>query len=277
MTASVLDREGPARPPVTILIITQDDPFYIPCFFKSFFNILSENSGKITVREVVIQPSFGETRLELVSRLLGFYGSVDFARLMARYAGHKAAVALERMTLRREPASIAGMCARQRIPVRVVEDINDERFIESAGGIDLIVSVSAPQLFREALLAAPRLGCINIHNGRLPDYRGMLPNFWQMLNDEPHSTTTVHTMARKLDAGDVLWEERTPILPHMTLDGLIRETKARSAGALWHVLEVLARGEKPVVMREIKSKGAYYTFPKTEDAKLLREKGHALL
>jgi polysaccharide deacetylase family protein (PEP-CTERM system associated) len=89
-----------------------------------------------------------------------------------------------------------------------------------------------------------------------------------MLNSESHSTTTVHTMARKLDAGEVLWEEKTPILPHATLDSLIRETKAKSAGALWHVLEVLAHGKKPVVIREIENKGAYYTFPRPNTRRL---------
>ena len=39
----------------------------------------------------------------------------------------------------------------------------------------------------------------------------MLPNFWQMLNHEPHSTTTIHTMVAKLDAGAVVWEAKTPI------------------------------------------------------------------
>jgi methionyl-tRNA formyltransferase len=271
--------QEPAARPLTILIVTQEDPFYIPYFFKSFFKILAQHPGKVLIREVILQPSFAESKSAVAKRLLRFYGWIDFARLMARYAGYKWAVALERLSLRKEPVSIAGMCVRERTPVRVEEDVNDERFIEHvrASGTDLIVSVSAPQIFRETLLKTPRLGCINIHNGRLPDYRGMLPNFWQMLNSESHSTTTVHTMARKLDAGEVLWEEKTPILPHATLDSLIRETKAKSAGALWHVLEVLAHGKKPVVIREIENKGAYYTFPKAEHAKALRERGHALL
>lgn len=279
MTEPRVAQQEAARRPFAILIITQEDPFYIPSFFKSFLTILSDNPGKLVLKEVVIQPSFGESRLDLAKRLLGFYGWVDFTRLMARYALQKGAVALERLQLSAEPASIAGICAQKHIPVHVEADVNSAPFLEriQMAGIDLIVSVSAPQVFGEALLRAPRLGCINIHNGRLPDYRGMLPNFWQMLNSESHSTTTVHTMVRKLDAGEVLWEEKTPILPYTTLDGLIRETKAKSAGALWHVLEILARGEKPAVIREIKGKGAYYTFPSSEHAHALREKGHALL
>jgi methionyl-tRNA formyltransferase len=274
-----LGRPEQVRHPLAISIVTQEDPFYIPCFFRSFLKILADNPGRVLLREVVLQPSFAESKLALAKRLLGFYGWADFVRLVARYAGQKGALALEQMKLRKDPVSIAGICARSGIPVRVEEDINHERFIEHvrASGIDLLVSVSAPQIFRAALLRTPRLGCVNIHNGKLPDYRGMLPNFWQMLNGEPYSTTTVHTMVQKLDAGEVLWEEKTPILPHASLDGLIRETKARSAEALWHVLEILARGDRPTVIREIRSEGAYYTFPKIEHARALRRKGHALL
>ena len=118
------------------------------------------------------------------------------------------------------------------------------------------MSVSAPQIFRHELLHAPRHGCINIHNGRLPDYRGMLPNFWQMLNGETQAITTIHSMVRKLDAGTVIWEEATPIRPEMSLDALIRETKERSADALWRVLRHLAQHRSLPHVRDIEGQAA---------------------
>ena len=101
----------------------------------------------------------------------------------------------------------------------------------------------------------------------------MLPNFWQMLNHEPHSTTTIHTMVAKLDAGAVVWEAKTPIRPGMNLDALIRETKEKSAEALWRVLETLAETEKLTIVREIVGR-APTTFPKHRDARRLRAAGH---
>jgi len=278
-TSAKAARPAPGSRPLTVAIVTQEDPFYIPHFFRPFCRRLADHADTVLVREVVIQPSFGESKAQLARRMLEFYGWGDFLRLLARYGRQKALLAAERVRIGATPVSIAGICRAHGIAVRGEPDVNRPAFIEEMrqAGTDLIVSVSAPQIFQEGLLAAPRHGCINIHNGRLPDYRGMLPNFWQMLNGEARSITTIHTMVRKLDAGTVVWEEATPIRPGMTLDALIRETKERSADALWRVLDHLAEHQELPLLREIEGKGGYYTFPRSLHAQQLRGRGHALL
>lgn len=264
---------------LTVVIVTQEDPFYIPHFFRSFCRNLAEHADTIRIREVVIQPSFGESKAQLAKRMLEFYGWGDFLRLLARYSRQKALLLLETLRVGKASVSIAGICRAHELAVRGEADVNRKAFVEQVreAGVDLIVSVSAPQIFRQDLLEAPRHGCINIHNGRLPAYRGMLPNFWQMLNGEAHSITTIHTMVRKLDAGTVVWEEATPIRPGMSLDALIRETKERSADALWRVLRHLAQHRHLPLLRDIEGQGGYYSFPKSRHARQLRGRGHALL
>ena len=264
---------------LTVVVVTQEDPFYIPHFFRSFCRLQSEYTDRIIVRKVVIQPSFGESKAQLAKRMLGFYGWADFLRLLARYSRQKALLLLETLGTGHRSVSIAGICRAHGIAVHGEADVNRKAFIDQlrATGTDLIVSVSAPQIFRQDLLKAPRHGCINIHNGRLPAYRGMLPNFWQMLNGEAQSITTIHTMVTKLDAGTVVSEEATPIRPGMSLDALIRETKERSADALWRVLGHLAQHRSLPLLRDIDGQGRYYTFPKSHHAQQLRGRGHALL
>lgn len=264
---------------LTVLIVTQHDLFYIPYFFRSFLRTRPAYSERIVLKGVVIQPSFCDTKFQVARRMLEFYGWGDFLRLLARYNMKKGLSLLNVLNLSDEPVSIAAICRQHHVPVRAEANVNSSAFIEAVrmAGIDLIVSVSAPQIFQQPLLQSALLGCINIHNGRLPDYRGMLPNFWQMLNGEVYSTITIHAMERKLDAGAVLWEERTPILPDMTLDTLIRKTKEKSAEALWRLLERLAHSGISKAIREFEGKGKYYSFPKSHDADALRQKGHALL
>ena len=73
------------------------------------------------------------------------------------------------------------------------------------------MSVAAPEIFLPELLNIPRLGYINLHSGRLPSYRGMMPTFWQMLRGEQAITISVHRMAQKLDLGDVLATQSFPL------------------------------------------------------------------
>ena len=209
----------------------------------------------------MIQPSFGESKAQLAKRMLGFYGGWDFLVCSCAMVDRRRSCCARDWGSARNRVDCRDL-PKHRIAVRIEADVDQEAFIEHvrAARVDLIVLVSAPQIFQQRLLDAPRHGCINIHNGRLPAYRGMLPNFWQMLNGEAHSITTIHTMVRKLDAGTVVWEEATPIRPEMSLDALIRETKERSADALWRVLSHLAQHRNLPLLRDIEGQGGSF-FP----------------
>ncbi len=84
---------------------------------------------------------------------------------------------------------------------------------------DLGISLAAP-ILREALFSIPRLGSINLHKGKLPDYRGMPPAFWEIYNDEDSVGCTVHRIDAKLDTGPILLEGTVPRRPHSTVSSL---------------------------------------------------------
>jgi methionyl-tRNA formyltransferase len=141
---------------------------------------------------------------------------------------------------------------------------------------DVIASVAAPEVFKMHLLGLPPLGCINLHSGRLPAYRGMMPTFWQMLRGERAVTITVHRMAEKLDAGDVLATQTFAIRPSDSLDRVIKEAKREGARLLVRVLRDLREGKaepRPLAMEQ----SEYFSFPKREDVRAFRQRGHRLL
>jgi methionyl-tRNA formyltransferase len=141
---------------------------------------------------------------------------------------------------------------------------------------DVIVSVAAPEIFKPELLGIPRLGCINLHSGRLPAYRGMMPTFWQMLRGEPAITITVHRMAEKLDAGDVLATRLFAIKRSDSLDRIIKGTKCEGARLLIGVLRDLQAGRAQSTPLDMKQ-ASYFSFPKREDVREFRKRGHRLL
>jgi len=50
-------------------------------------------------------------------------------------------------------------------------------------------------------------GIFNIHFGKLPQYRGPSPLFWQLKNMEPSIGCCIHTITEKMDAGPIYWEK----------------------------------------------------------------------
>jgi methionyl-tRNA formyltransferase len=77
---------------------------------------------------------------------------------------------------------------------------------------DLIVCAYFPKIFPLRLLQIPPLGCINVHPGKLPSYRGTFPTPWCILNNENSFGVTLHYMDQGIDTGDILVQREFPIL-----------------------------------------------------------------
>jgi len=68
---------------------------------------------------------------------------------------------------------------------------------------DLIVSYSFPHLIDARTVASARVAALNVHPGRLPQYRGVNP-MWAIYRGEPEIDVSVHRIASEFDTGEVL-------------------------------------------------------------------------
>jgi len=260
MTSDALKQPEPLR----VLVITEDDPLYVIRFFESFFPALPDS---LTIVGVTVSNAFHEPMHATARRMFRFYGPIDFVRLCARFA-------VAKLTRR----SIGKLARASGIPVLETTSVNDEAYLQQVRELDpdVIISVAAPEIFKAPLLALPRLGCINIHSGRLPAYRGMMPTFWQLLAGESCATVTVHEMVEQLDMGRTLGTLEFPIHEHDRLDRVINGTKSAGAGLMLEVLEQLRNGT--TTPRELDlSEAAYHSFPQPEDVRAFRRRGHRML
>jgi methionyl-tRNA formyltransferase len=270
------------RRELRVVFVTQEDPFYIPLFFREFFRLYRQrNPGEtqpfISVRGVMVQRPLGNrTAKGLAKRIWRLYGTVGFAVMGARYVFRRLLRVLGPLS-----PTVNGAAARAGVPILTDfdGDANSTAFIEylSRNEVDLVVSVSASQIFRESVLTTPRLGCINLHNAPLPHYRGMLPNFWQLYYGEPRSVLTIHRMVADLDAGDILLQRETPIRDEMSLEDLMRTTKTESARALWELLNGMLSANGVTTRPLPATEGSYFSWPTREHARELRRRGRRLL
>ena len=75
---------------------------------------------------------------------------------------------------------------------------------------DLGVVFAAYRLKPE-VFTIPRLGCLNLHLGRAPEFRGSSPAFYEMLEGVPSVGVTIHRITEGLDAGPIIAQESFPI------------------------------------------------------------------
>ncbi len=264
---------------VRLIIVTQQDPFYLPHFFEAFFRIHDKELAGVDILGVVIQRPLGQrSKKKLLRRMLDFYGPIVFSVITLKYILQQVANRLNRLGLMTAAHSIDYFCRQNGIRILPYRNVNHPRFIEFVKGnkIDLIVSVAAAQIFKSDILKAPRYGCINIHNAPLPDYRGMMPSFWQMFHGEKQTVATVHEMVEDIDKGRIIFQARTEITKGMTLDALIRKTRKVNAWALLRVLRMFKEGR--VKYHPLpKKKGSYFSFPSRRDVVEFNKKGYRIV
>jgi methionyl-tRNA formyltransferase len=257
--------DGKLLPKLRVLFVTEDDPLYVIRFFDIFFAEYPRE--EMDICGITIDRAFHEPMWRTLRRMHGFYGLWGVFRQGLRF-----------IDAQLRGRSIASLAASAGVPVVRARSINQPGYIEQVRAVapDVIVSVAAPEIFKAELLGLPRLGCINIHSGRLPTYRGMMPTFWQMLRGERAITMTVHHMAEKLDAGDVLATEAFPVRTFDSLDRIIKGTKCEGARLVIRVLLDLRAGRaksSPLAMMH----AGYFSFPKPEHVREFRKRGHRLL
>lgn len=120
-----------------------------------------------------------------------------------------------------QPFSLSALASRPNIRIERMEDLHSESTLQAvrAFGPELGLALASP-ILRESLFSIPALGTFNLHKGRLPQYRGMPPAFWELWNDEQEVGCTVHRVDDKLDTGAVICETTLPRCVYSDLRGL---------------------------------------------------------
>ena len=109
---------------------------------------------------------------------------------------------------------------------------------------DVAVVVAYGLILPQAILDAPRLGCLNIHASLLPRWRGAAPIHRAIMAGDAETGVAIMQMEAGLDTGPVLAEARVPIGPSDTTADL-HERLAASGAEL--VVDVLSRLPMPAV------------------------------
>lgn len=79
-------------------------------------------------------------------------------------------------------------------------------WVVTTGAYDLGMSVRNGEIIREPALSGPRLGWMNLHLGRLPEYRGVRPIGYGLLAGEKSLTVTWHRVEAGVDTGAIVSE-----------------------------------------------------------------------
>lgn len=115
---------------------------------------------------------------------------------------------------------------------------------------DIAVVVAYGLILPQAILDAPKNGCLNIHASLLPRWRGAAPIHRAVMAGDAETGVCIMQMEAGLDTGPVLLRESLPILPEETT-GTLHDRLSKLGARL--VVEALASldGLMPEIQPEV--------------------------
>ena len=176
------------------------------------------------------------------------------------------------------PKSLFTVSRKYGIPYKMITNPNDDYFLSDLEKInpDIIVSFSAPVVFKEKLLNIPKFGCINLHCSMLPNFAGVMPSFWTLYKKQKKTGVTVHFMDKNIDDGDIIGQKEVYILPEETIYSLVVKTKEIGGDLMCEVLSQVMQN-KIKRMNNDTSQGSYFSWPKVDDFKNFKKQGGRLI
>jgi len=109
---------------------------------------------------------------------------------------------------------------KHNIPIYQPNRIKEEYDKLLVLNVDMIVTCAYGQIIPKALLDFPKYGCINVHASLLPKLRGGAPIHKAIIDNYARTGVTIMYMVEKMDAGDIISQVETEILPSDNLESL---------------------------------------------------------
>lgn len=226
-----------------IHIITQRDPFFVDEFLRKF-----DKSGKSFI--IYNLPNFNKGKFNGFKKAHTLYGNIGLIKLVLLYVFKYRKTHLDNLVT--------------QINLKNVDQL--ATILKNLDENDVVLSLSAPA--RIDIQHIPEnVVKLNFHCGKLPDYAGMMPIFWQLYAKEEKIVITAHDLADEIDTGKIYAEQS--FRAQGSLFNISQQAKRQTADFF---IDLIANPEKlarvKVAERECSNLSK---FPTREEVRQLRK------
>ena len=248
-----------------IIIITQDEPFYLSKNLDYLFQILPPDV--LVVGSIVTNVSpFGkrESFIQKAIKTLKIFGFNFFLFYALKFIYSKL----------NNSNSVFRVLKKNNIPlINILGSINSKSSLKKIKEFkpDLLVSILGNQIFKSELINLAKKGCINLHTALLPKYRGLMPTFWVLKNNEKETGVSVFFVDEGIDSGPIIVQKKV-LIENKSQSELIRLTKKIGMEAISEAVKLIYSGKVNLIKND-KSKMTYFSFPTRKDVIEFRKQG----
>jgi methionyl-tRNA formyltransferase len=142
------------------------------------------------------------------------------------------------------PCPLKAFADEQQLNVLTPEKIGEPESVAALAALepDLLVVVAYGQYIPQRVIQLARNKAINVHPSLLPKYRGSAPIQWALLNGDRETGVSIIYLAKKMDAGDILKQQRYPLGSDETSATLHDKLAEVGAGLLTEAIDDIRNG-----------------------------------
>jgi methionyl-tRNA formyltransferase len=242
-----------------VVIITQNEPFYLVKNLEYLFKILPSNIKIVGCVVSRVSP-FGkkESFLKKTFKTLNIFGIKFFLYYSIKFFISKFF-----------QDSIYNFLNKKNIElIKTESDINSSKSLHKISSVkpDILVSILGNQIFKSNLISLAPKGCLNLHSALLPKYRGLMPTFWVLKNRETFTGVSVFFVDEGIDSGPIIVQKKIKI-NRLTQKQLIEKSKKIGMDAICEALVLISSNNFNLQKNDNLEK-TYYSFPTKEDVKI---------
>ncbi|MDB4256315.1 formyltransferase family protein [Flavobacteriaceae bacterium] len=239
-----------------IIIITQDEPFYLKTNLKYLISILPSDHEIVGCVVNTVSP-FGkkESFYDKAIKTLNVFGFQFFMYYSFKFIFSKIFT-----------KSIKTFLEENNITnIKLNNSVNSKDSLKIIKSFepDLLVSILGNQIFKRDLLDLAPKGCINLHTALLPKYRGLMPTFWVLKNNEKYTGVSVFFVDEGIDSGPIIVQEKVEI-GNLSQAQLITRTKKIGMELIVKAIKLISKNNL-ILIPNPEIEKTYYSFPTRND------------
>ena len=248
-----------------IVLITQDDPFYLAKNIDYLIKNLPSNSVISGCVIASVSP-FGkkESFVRKAFKTFKIFGLKFFLKYSIRYI----------FAMGSKNNKVSSVLKKYYIPrIELTSSINSPESLESIKDYspDLLISIGGNEIFKRPLIDLAEHGCLNLHTAPLPKYRGLMPSFWVLRNQESFTAVSVFYVDEGIDSGPILVQAQIEI-KGQSQEQLINQTKKIGMNCIVKAISKI-QAKDISTMPNDDNQMSYYSFPTKGDVREFRRVG----
>ena len=248
-----------------IVIITQNEPFYLADNLRCLIEILPKHSKIVGCVINDVSP-FGkqETFLQKAKKTYNVFGMKFFLHYGFKFIKNKFDKSKK---------------VKKLLDSHSIQEIVLDKHINHKESVikikqfkpDLLLSILGNQIFKDSIINLAPKGCLNLHTALLPIYRGLMPTFWVLKNNEKYTGVSVFYVDKGIDSGPIIVQKKIEI-GGRSQEELIIYTKKIGMEAIAKAVDLI-ENDKVILIANDASRKTYYSFPTKADVSVFNENG----